>query len=560
MADTDVFDVIALGSGIGGLAAALAAHEHGLRPILIEKSDQIGGTTADSYGLIWVGGNHLMRRTGQTDSRDDIVQYMRFLGGGELSEERMLALVDHSPEVMVFYESCGIPFRLVGGIVDHYLGVAAGARSSGRTLEAELISGHELGAWRDKVRTPKDAPYFVTAEEQYAWGGINRYSTWDQDMVRDRRAKDMRGKGVGLVTHFTKALLARGVSIRMNAAVGGLTVEDDRVTGVRMSDGTLLRSKKGVVLATGGYEWNADLIQDFDPIPRLQPLSPPSSTGDGLIMGAEIGAAIRRIQNNLNLMLGFYLVPDEPSREPIQCMAGISEMCSPHTIVVNKAGQRFADESYFQSVVPALRKFDTLKHDYANLPCFLIFDRQFTSSYALAHLPAGTAVPSSVARADTVADLAVKRHRSRGARLYRHALQHFRGGWPRRGFPTRRDALAAGLPFDGTARQSKPGHARPAAVLRHRIAPEPGHHIGGAAGRCQRSGAAPAAAPDPRSLCIRRGGGAHRAGRRISGWTESRLRDDVQPALRQAHAEAVTTAPGARSPSPAGPRSRPLWR
>jgi succinate dehydrogenase/fumarate reductase flavoprotein subunit len=169
-----------------------------------------------------------------------------------------------------------------------------------------------------------------------------------------------------------------------------------------------LRAKKGVVLATGGYEWNADLIQDFDPIPRLQPLSPPSSTGDGLIMGAEIGAAIRRIQNNLNLMLGFYLVPDEPSREPIQCMAGISEMCSPHTIVVNKAGQRFADESYFQSVVPALRKFDTLKHDYANLPCFLIFDRQFTSSYALAHLPAGTAVPSSVARADTVADLAVK--------------------------------------------------------------------------------------------------------------------------------------------------------
>jgi 3-oxosteroid 1-dehydrogenase len=408
MADTDVFDVIALGSGIGGLAAALAAHEHGLRPILIEKSDQIGGTTADSYGLIWVGGNHLMRLAGQTDSRDDIVQYMRFLGGGELSEERMLALVDHSPEVMVFYESCGIPFRLVGGIVDHYLGVAAGARSSGRTLEAELISGHELGAWRDKVRTPKDAPYFVTAEEQYAWGGINRYSTWDQDMVRDRRARDMRGKGVGLVTHFTKALLARGVPIRMNAAVGGLTVEDDCVTGVRMSDGTLLRSKKGVVLATGGYEWNADLIQDFDPIPRLQPLSPPSSTGDGLIMGAEIGAAIRRIQNNLNLMLGFYLVPDEPSREPIQCMAGISEMCSPHTIVVNKAGQRFADESYFQSVVPALRKFDTLKHDYANLPCFLIFDRQFTSSYALAHLPAGTAVPSSVARADTVADLAVK--------------------------------------------------------------------------------------------------------------------------------------------------------
>ena len=131
-------------------------------------------------------------------------------------------------------------------------------------------------------------------------------------------------------------------------------------------------------------------------------------------MGAEIGAAIRRIQNNLSVMLGFHLVPDEPDREPIQCMAGISEMCSPHTIVVNKAGKRFADELFFQSVVPALREFDPLVHDYANLPCFLIFDRQFASRYSLAHLPVGTAVPASVVRADTLSDLAGKLGIDRG--------------------------------------------------------------------------------------------------------------------------------------------------
>ena len=193
MSLADTFDVIVLGSGIAGLAAALAAREHGLRPILIEKSSQIGGTTADSYGLIWVGGNHLMRRAGETDRREDIIRYMTFLGGGELSEERMTALVDRSPDAIAFYESCGIPFRLIGGIVDHYFGVAAGARGPGRTLEADLISGFGLGAWREKVRTPKDAPYFVTAAEQYAWGGINRYSTWDQDMMHDRRENDMRG-------------------------------------------------------------------------------------------------------------------------------------------------------------------------------------------------------------------------------------------------------------------------------------------------------------------------------------------------------------------------------
>jgi len=231
-----------------------------------------------------------------------------------------------------------------------------------------------------------------------------------QDRISYRRGTRLI-MGNALVARLLDSLKQNAVAIRYQTRLSELIEDKGKITGAVLTTnhGDLsVRARKGVVLATGGYEWNAELMRDFDPIPRLQPLSPPSSTGDGLIMGAEIGAAIRRIQNNLNLMLGFYLVPDEPSAEPIQCMAGISEMCSPHTIVVNKAGQRFADESYFQSVVPALRRFDTLKHDYANLPCFLIFDRQFLSSYALAHLPIGTDAPESVARADTLPELAGK--------------------------------------------------------------------------------------------------------------------------------------------------------
>ena len=402
------YDVVVLGSGIAGLAAALAAHEAGLRAIVVEKAATLGGTTSESYGLVWVGDNHLMRADGEADSRDDILAYMRFLGGGELDEARMTALVDHSPAVLRFFESCGLPFRLVRGLVDHYFGVADGARGAGRTVEAALISGHDLGAWRDRVRVPQDAPFFVTAEEQTAWGGINNAARWDRDIVADRRARDIRGKGVGLVTHFVKALLARDVPLRLDQAPQRLIVDGARVAGVEMTDGDQLLARHGVVIATGGYEWNAELMRDFDPLPGLQPLSPPTLTGDGLIMGAEIGAAIRRIQNNLNLMLGFTLIPDEPGRAPIQCMAGISEMCSPHTMVVNRAGERFADESYFQSVVPALRRFDTLTHAHVNLPCWLIFDSQYVANYALAHLPAGAPVPASVARAASIAELAHK--------------------------------------------------------------------------------------------------------------------------------------------------------
>jgi len=406
MAEDKNVDVVILGSGIAGLAAALAAHEHGLRAALVEKTAVLGGTSSDSYGLVWAGANHLLLADGQQDAREDIVAYMTFLGGGELDEQRMRTLVDRSPEALLFFEKCGIRFQLNRGVVDHYYGVAHGARGAGRTIEAQLISGFELGAWRDRVRTPAHAPYCVTADEQVSWGGINRVSFWDKDLVSQRQKDDMRGKGVGLVTHFVKQLLARHTPILLEEPGDRLMYDGKRVRGVELASGRQLTAARGVVLATGGYEWNAELMRDLDHLPGLQPQSSPGSTGDGLIMGMEIGAAIRRTQNNLNLMLGFTLVLDAPGASPIDCMAGITELCSPHTIVVNARGRRFGDESFFQSLVPALRIFDTMRHAYANLPCFLIFDQQYAENYSLAYLPVGHAIPRSVAHANAIADLA----------------------------------------------------------------------------------------------------------------------------------------------------------
>lgn len=408
MSEAFVYDTVVIGSGIGGLSAALAARALGMSVLLVEKNLKIGGTTCDSYGLIWVGDNHLLQKVGQTDSHQDIMDYMTFLGGGELDEARMHALVDHGPRAIHFYEQAGLSFSLVPGVVDHYFGVVKGAHGPGRTLEAQLVSGYDLAEWRESVRTPKDAPYCITASEQIRWGGINSFSRWDQALLAERRALDLRGKGVGLVSQFVKALLAHGVRILTNMPADSLVLENGRVTGVRLRNGRILGARRGVVIATGGYEHNPDLMRDFDPLPGLQPLSPKGQDGDGLIMGAEIGAAIRRIQNNLNLMLGFSLLPDGPDPSPIQCMAGISEMCSPHTIVVNRQSKRFADESYFQSVVPKLRLFDTMSHAMLNLPCWLIFDSQYAANYALAHLPIGAKVPDSIATAPSLNELAAK--------------------------------------------------------------------------------------------------------------------------------------------------------
>src|SRR5437660_12835811 len=105
------YDVVILGSGIAGLAAALAAHQLGLQPVVLEKAATLGGGTVHSYGLIWVGQNHLAQAAGHDDTRDDVVAYLRFLGGGNVDEGRLTTFVDRSPEALRFFEECGVHFR-----------------------------------------------------------------------------------------------------------------------------------------------------------------------------------------------------------------------------------------------------------------------------------------------------------------------------------------------------------------------------------------------------------------------------------------------------------------
>jgi 3-oxosteroid 1-dehydrogenase len=406
------FDVVVLGSGIAGLAGALAAHELGLSAIVLEKADKLGGGTTNSYGLIWVGENHLAQAAGYEDNRDDVIAYMRFLSGGFLDEQRMRTFVDRGREAIQFFEGCGVRFRVVRGLTDHYHGTAPGTRAVGRSLEVELISGYGLGDWRERVLDPHDVPCFVTAEEQVTWGGINNFSRWDQDLVRERKARDMRGKGLGLICHFLNALRLRSVPVLTGQKVECLAVEDKRVTGVIMATGERITARKGVIIGTGGYSANAQMSRDFEQIPGIDQepdsLSLASLTGDGLIYGAEIGGILHKIENSLRVMLSYTIPPDEPGKPGLCVHAGIVELCSPHTMVVNKYGKRFADETFFQGIVPQLRYLDPMKHDYPNLPAFLIFDSQYLKRFSFANQPVGSDVPGTVPRATMLGDLAHK--------------------------------------------------------------------------------------------------------------------------------------------------------
>src|SRR5439155_25903769 len=119
-------------------------------------------------------------------------------------------------------------------------------------------------------------------------------------------------------------------------------------------------------------------------------LMPASLTGDGLVLGGEIGGLLHKIENSLRVMLSYTIPPGVPGGTPTCVYTGIVELCSPHTMLVNKHGLRFADETFCQGIVPQLRLFASVRHEPANLPAYLVSDAQYLQNSSFAKRPVGS--------------------------------------------------------------------------------------------------------------------------------------------------------------------------
>jgi 3-oxosteroid 1-dehydrogenase len=239
-------------------------------------------------------------------------------------------------------------------------------------------------------------------------GGPDSQAAWDESLLAERERQDMRGGGTGLVAWFVRLAETCGVPIRSGTAVDRLTTESGRVTGVITSRGERIEARRGVVIACGGYESNPELVANYEALPGFQSMFPDFITGDGLIMATENGAAIRVICNNLSVFLGFRNPDDAPPGSTALCrLSGNQELPSKHTMVVNKYGRRFTDETFFQAAAPSLRAFDIDTRTQPNLPCFLIFDSQYPPTHSFAGRKPGATIPPWVVSRPTLPALAV---------------------------------------------------------------------------------------------------------------------------------------------------------
>ncbi|HLG70471.1 MAG TPA: FAD-dependent oxidoreductase [Chloroflexota bacterium] len=398
-------DLICVGSGLAGVAAALAAADAGMDALLLEKSDQLGGSTAHSYGILWVPNNHLEKAQGVADDAGTSRRYMRWLGGERQSAEHVETYVEDAPRVLEYFQRTGdIPFYPIA-LSDHYYPVGEGSTEFGRSIQVEPFEAHSLGEWQPKLRHSKYVER-ITWEEMKAWGGRANERGWDHTLIAQRDAADVRTFGAGLIGHFVRAALAKGVRIRTGSGVERLVVEDGAVLGV-VGAGKAIRARHGVILGTGLYGANERLVSWFDEFPPMPTYREPSTSGgDGLIVAMEHGAGIQVQHGTLAIHLAYQVPGETIEGVPSAREVSIRELASPHSILVNLDGNRFCDESFFQGVDIRLREFDLWRHRHINLPCFIIFDHDFWDAYAIEPCEPGGPVPDWIASGDTPAEVA----------------------------------------------------------------------------------------------------------------------------------------------------------
>jgi 3-oxosteroid 1-dehydrogenase len=379
------FDVVVVGSGAAGMTAALAAALNGLSAVVLEKASLFGGSAARSGGGIWVPGNSVLRRAGVSDTPSAASEYLTHVAPG-VSADRRAAFLERGP-AMVDFVLANTPLRLmwVPGYADYYP-EAPGGQAGGRSIEPVPLDGRMLGAELARLAPPYlPAPAgVVVTQADFRWltlgprhprsvrAGLHVTGRMLRQRVLRQRLLAM---GQALAAGLRAGLLRADVPVLLDTPLTGLIVSDGRVTGVYAGDQEFI-ARRGVILATGGFERNAEMRQRYqrEPIGASWTTGAPGNTGDGHVAGASLGAA-------LDLMDDAWWGPSIPLPSgPFFCLA---ERSLPGSIMVNGAGERFVNEcAPYVDAVHAM-------YDTDSIPAWLIFDQRYLETYSIAGRPPG---------------------------------------------------------------------------------------------------------------------------------------------------------------------------
>jgi succinate dehydrogenase/fumarate reductase flavoprotein subunit len=404
-------DVLIIGSGGAGLIAALAAHQAGAKVALIEKAAKAGGTTAVSGGVLWIPNNHHMAKAGIADSRAEALRYIRRLADGRSDEKLIETFLDEAPQMLKFVEEATpVRFTALPRYPDYHPEFD-GAKPGGRSLDPGLFDTKQLGAWKDKLRrSPVFGMTAMSVTEATDWGVFSKPLKLPFKLLGQRFSEGLVCYGGALVGGLLKGLLDRGIEPILQTAARDLIIEDGRVVGLKAEQNgkeIILSAKRGVILASGGFEWSPSLTAQFLGGVVTHPNSPPGNDGDGLKMAMAAGADLA------NMSEAWWCpsidIPGEEYDGKQLHRGDFAIRSLPHSMIVNRSGRRFVNEAQnYNDLMKPFFHVDPVAYERPNLPAHLILDQQFVEHYALLTIVPGMPVPQWIPRADTLDELAAK--------------------------------------------------------------------------------------------------------------------------------------------------------
>lgn len=362
---TEYCDVLIVGSGAAGLAAAVTARQANMRVIVAEKAKLIGGTSVRSSGWLWIPDNPLSKRAGIEDSADDARTYLRHEAGNHYDADRVDAFLNYGPRMVEFLERKGkMRFELGHDVADCHSDVP-GASMGGRSIHAAALNASEMGGDFKKLGVPinemtffgvmygssREMLHFFNATRSFksfliAMKLVLQYAADKLIYGRSMRLSD----GAALIGRLAKTAISAGVKIWTDTNVTGLLADDERVIGAVMErEGEQIQviSGKGVILAAGGFPHDITrraMLYPHDPSgDKHWTAAPEENIGDGLRLGVAMGGVLNDHLPHAAAWAPVSQVPKPDGTSTI--FPHLGDQAKPGIIAVNPDGRRFTNEA-----------------------------------------------------------------------------------------------------------------------------------------------------------------------------------------------------------------------
>jgi len=271
-------DVVVVGQGAAGGAAAIEAARAGAEVLVLERMTRGGGATALSTGLTYFGGGTAIQKAcGFDDTVEDMIAYVTLAAGPRVEPERVRLYCEGSVAHFEWFRALGVEFKpsFVADKLTHPI-----------TDDCLMFSGNEQ-CWPDCEK----ARPFPRGHKPAREGEAGGY----------------------LMEAILRATLAVGARVVNECRAERLIQRDDgRVVGVealRQRERVRVKARRGVVLATGGFVFNKGMLAKHAPA-LLQcnyPTGTPGDDGSGIQMG--VGAGGEAINLSEGLVLNAYYPP-----------------------------------------------------------------------------------------------------------------------------------------------------------------------------------------------------------------------------------------------------------